>query len=150
MVQRIICNIMCLGDVEGPRYLDGRIGDGTVGLAPDMLNFSGTKWAFNYKDPISDSDPYVGWLECLRDIDGLRILDGRTKDGTVGLTNDFLSGTSWQIPNNYLNSFATFKCLGDVDGPRYLDGRTIDGTVGLALTTEGFSGTKWHILVRFG
>lgn len=42
MVRRLA--FMCLGDIEGPRFLDGRTGDGTVGLAPSIDGFSGTRW----------------------------------------------------------------------------------------------------------
>ncbi|MCC5642551.1 hypothetical protein LC607_06210 [Nostoc sp. CHAB 5824] len=35
----------CLGNIPGPKFLDGRTADGTVGLAPDTgENFSGTRW----------------------------------------------------------------------------------------------------------
>ena len=32
MSSRIV-RLICLGNVEGPRFLDGRTGDGSVGLA---------------------------------------------------------------------------------------------------------------------
>jgi hypothetical protein len=35
----------CLGLIDGPRFLDGRTADGTVGLAPSTdPPFSGTHW----------------------------------------------------------------------------------------------------------
>ena len=35
----------CLSDVEGPRWLDGRTADGTVGVAATTEPpFTGTKW----------------------------------------------------------------------------------------------------------
>jgi hypothetical protein len=37
--------LRCLGDRPGPRYLDGRTHDGTVGLAPTTnAPFTGTRW----------------------------------------------------------------------------------------------------------
>jgi len=40
-----IVALKCLGDIEGPRWLDGRTADGTVGLASTTEPpFTGTKW----------------------------------------------------------------------------------------------------------
>jgi hypothetical protein len=40
-----IVALECLGNVPGPRYLDGRTGDGSVGLAPNTNPpYSGTRW----------------------------------------------------------------------------------------------------------
>jgi hypothetical protein len=37
--------LTCQGDIPGPRLLDGRTGDGSVGLAPSTEEpFSGTRW----------------------------------------------------------------------------------------------------------
>ncbi len=37
--------LKCLGNIEGPRFLDGRTGYGTVGLAPSTDGpFTGTHW----------------------------------------------------------------------------------------------------------
>ncbi len=36
----------CLSDLAGPRFLDGRVADGSVGLAPHTdWPFTGTWWA---------------------------------------------------------------------------------------------------------
>ncbi len=125
-----------------PRFLDGRTGDGTVGLAPSPDGFSGTRWAFG-------SSNGVDTLECLGDVAG-RFLDGRTGDGTVGLapSPDGFSGTRW-VSYFISSEIFTLECLGDVAGPRFLDGRTGDGTVGLAPSIDGFSGTRW-VLVKVG
>lgn len=32
-----IVSFKCLGELEGPRFLDGRLNDGSVGLAPHTL-----------------------------------------------------------------------------------------------------------------
>src|SRR6266853_5856117 len=40
-----IYSLKCLGNVKGPRYLDGRTSNGTVGLVAGLVKpFSGTKW----------------------------------------------------------------------------------------------------------
>lgn len=41
-----IVRLMCMGDIDGPRYLDGKTANGTVGLAPkaDDPMFTGTVW----------------------------------------------------------------------------------------------------------
>jgi hypothetical protein len=40
-----IYSLKCLGNVNGPRYLDGRTANGTVGLVAKLVKpFSGTKW----------------------------------------------------------------------------------------------------------
>jgi hypothetical protein len=37
--------LQCLGEIDGPRFLDGRTMDGTVGLAPNTEPpFTGTVW----------------------------------------------------------------------------------------------------------
>ena len=91
--------LQCLGDVHNPNhvFLDGRTGDGTVGLAPSTnAPFSGTVWE---QQEIS---PGVFTLKCLGQIHNPDhvFLDGRTGDGTVGLapsTDAPFSGTRWRI-----------------------------------------------------
>jgi hypothetical protein len=135
--------LKCLGNIDGPRYLDGRTGDGTVGLAPVTTGvFTGTQWA------VEDAGEGAVYLKCLGNIDGPRYLDGRTGDGTVGLapvTTGIYTGTRWAIDDETPDRIA-LKCLGNIDGPRYLDGRTGDGTVGLApVTTGAYSGAHWQV-----
>jgi hypothetical protein len=88
--------LKCLGDVEGPRWLDGRTGDGTVGLAPNTdPPYTGTKWEVTFDEPASTYS-----FKCLGDVEGPRWLDGRTGDGTVGLapnTDPPYTGTKWQV-----------------------------------------------------
>ncbi|MBO3459871.1 hypothetical protein G7B40_030295 [Aetokthonos hydrillicola Thurmond2011] len=44
MFNRVV-TLKCLGDVEGPRFLDGRTREGSVGLAPGTDGvFTGTRW----------------------------------------------------------------------------------------------------------
>ena len=135
--------LKCLGDVNGPRWLDGRTGNGTVGLAPKMgvKEFSGTQWLVARR-----GDGIVS-LKCLGLVEGSRWLDGRTADGTVGLapkTDPPFSGTAWQVVDGE-NNTVMLKCLGKIEGSRWLDGRTGNGTVGLAPNTESFMGTKWEV-----
>jgi hypothetical protein len=140
-------SLRCLGNIPGPRYLDGRTANGTVGLAPNLRpKFTGTKWRV-----VRAGDGAVA-LQCLGDLEGPRWLDGRTADGTVGLApnrNKPFTGTRWQVfqvsdDNPYI---VVLKCLGDIQGPRWLDGRTADGTVGVAANTEPpFTGTKWEVV----
>src|SRR5437867_286624 len=136
--------LKCLGNVNGPRWLDGRTANGTVGLAPKMgvKQFSGTQWLV-----VRRGDGIVSF-KCLGVTNGPRWLDGRTANGTVGLaprTDAQFSGTAWQVFDGE-NNTVTLKCLGNVNGPRWLDGRTGNGTVGLAANTDPpFTGTKWEV-----
>ena len=70
----------------------------------------------------------IGLLVCQGNVAGPKLLDGRTGDGSVALTNNStFSGTRWQIIEQP-NSIVILKCLGDVDGPRFLDGRIAPGS----------------------
>jgi hypothetical protein len=137
-----IYSLRCLGNVNGPRYLDGRTADGTVGLVAKLVKpFSGTKWRL-----VNAGNGTVAF-QCRGDVEGRRWLDGRTADGTVGLapnTGAPFTGTRWQIID--VPGGVTLKCLGAIEGSRWLDGRTGNGSVGLAKTTDPpFTGTKWEI-----
>ena len=139
-------SIHSLGDRPGPRFLDGRTHDGTVGLVKEPRKpFTGTRWQ------VFRAGEGVVALKCLGHIEGPRWLDGRTHDGTVGLaptTKPPFTGTRWkvvQLDNNNPNIVA-FRCLGHIEGPRWLDGRTHDGTVWLAPTTDApFTGARWEV-----
>jgi hypothetical protein len=138
-------SLRCLGNLPGSRYLDGRTGDGTVGLAPSLTpNYSGTKWrVYRAGEGVA--------LFCLGNFQGPRWLDGRTADGTVALapgTKKPYTGTRWQVVQIDSNNpnIVALRCLGDIEGPRWLDGRTANGSVGLASTTAPpFTGTKWEV-----
>jgi hypothetical protein len=136
-------SLKCLGTTDGARFLDGRTGDGTVGLAPmTAAPFTGARW-----EVIAEGRPNRFFLKCLGNVDGPRFLDGRTADGSVGLaprTDGVFSGTHWEAADDGPER-VLLKCLGSIDGPRFLDGRTADGTVGLAPATSGiFTGTHWE------
>ena len=90
-----VVSLRCLGNIEGPRWLDGRTGNATVGLAPNTNPpYSGTRWQ------IADAGGGAVALRCLGNIEGPRWLDGRTGNATVGLapnTNPPYTGARWQI-----------------------------------------------------
>jgi hypothetical protein len=141
-----IISLECRGKTPGPRLLHVDIENGTNGvvLTEEDKQSKGTKWRI---DEISDR---VIALENQGYILGSRWLDGRTKDGTVGLAPDKegYTGTKWKI---YVveEDKIVLKNEGDIPGGlRWLDGRTGDGTVGLAPDTDisSYSGTKWRII----
>jgi hypothetical protein len=139
-------SLSCLGDRPGPRFLDGRTENGTIGLAPKLAApFTGTKWRV-----IRNGQGDL-WLQCRGHIEGPRWLDGRTHNGTVGLapTNHKpYTGTRWKVvPLDDTNpNIIALQCLGDIKGSRWLDGRTHDGTVWLAPKMEApFTGTRWQV-----
>ena len=83
-------------------YLDGRITDGTVGLAPSTEGgFTGTRWEI--LSPFLDPRLYA--LKCMGTDVGnfsLGYLAGYTQDGTIGLVVNPIpayqySGTVWKI-----------------------------------------------------
>jgi len=83
--------LMCLGDVPGPRWLDGRTDNGTVGLAPTRsAPFTGTRWEIaRWTGP--DYPPNLVFFKCLGDVPGPRWLTGypkRSPNGTVGLSDN--------------------------------------------------------------
>jgi hypothetical protein len=86
-------------------------------------------------------------LQCQGNIPGPLWLDGRTRDGTVGLapqTGGGFTGTRWRVHDAGQGSYTVYlECLGDVEGPRYLDGRD-DGTVFLAAQPGAF----WQVYVN--
>jgi ribosomal protein L31 len=90
-----VVKLRCLGNIEGPRFLDGHTADGTVGLAPNTHPpYTGTRWQ------VMDGGQGAIALRCLGDIEGRRFLDGRTADGTVGLapnTHPPYTGTRWEV-----------------------------------------------------
>jgi hypothetical protein len=141
-----VVTLTCLGNTPGPPNLDGRIRDGTVGLAPHLEHpFTGTRWRRRMNNDV--------WtLECLANGGG-RFLDGRIADGSVGLapnTQPPFTGTRWRARR--VGDGVTLECLpAHGQGARFLDGRTGNGTVGLAPSTDPpFTGTHWRVGVPFG
>ena len=90
-----VVKFRCLGNIEGPRFLDGHTADGTVGLAPNTdASYSGTGWQ------VMDAGQGAVAFRCLGNIEGRRFLDGRTASGTVGLaanTGPSFTGTRWAV-----------------------------------------------------
>jgi hypothetical protein len=136
--------LRCLGNIEGPRFLNGMTGNGSVGLAPNLNPpFSGARWV------VADGGgPGQVILACAGNVDGPRLLDGRTGNGSVGLAPSLdrpFTGTRWQTIDDGRGG-TMLRCLGDVEGPRFLDGRTGNGSVGLAQGTDPpFTGTHWEV-----
>ena len=145
-----IVALKCLSDIKENRWLDGRTRDGTVGLVPELnKNVPGTKWSMQRMLDSKGISQGVAF-KCMRPIEGPRWLDGRTKDGSVGLapgTGGQFTGTRWVInPLDEGNhSIVGLKCLGTIEGPRWLDGRTKNGSVSLT-TRTGPPSTKWLIV----
>jgi Domain of unknown function (DUF1929) len=135
------------GDVPGPRFLDGRTQEGTVGMAATTgPPFTGTKWQVIQDFPGASDGTVI--MKCIGDIEGSRFLDGRTQDGSVGLapvTTGVFTGTNWKV--HKLGELVFLQCQGQIDGPffqGFLDGRTNSATVGLAPTTaDPFTGALW-------
>jgi len=100
-----IITLKCLGEAPGPRYLDGRTANGTVGLAPHTNPpYSGTRWNLGAVDEVSTTTGNKGWyyyLYCKGTGPGdARYLDGRTVVGDVVLSPHLgkpFTGTHWQI-----------------------------------------------------
>lgn len=136
-----IVRLQCLGQVEGPRWLDGNTIAGTVRLAPSPDGLSGARWR------VITTDHGDTFLECLGDVNGPRWLDGNTVAGSVQLAprTSGLSGTRWQV--FAADQGAVYvRCMGNVEGPRWLDGNTIKGSVHLAPQhSSQTSGTRWRI-----
>jgi hypothetical protein len=136
--------IRCLGNIEGPRWLDGRTANGTVGLAPGTHSpYTGARWQ------VVDAGGGAVALCCLGNIEGPRWLDGRTANGTVGLAPNLslpYTGARWQVADVGGGAVA-LRCLGNIEGPRWLDGRTANGTVGLAPNLDlPYTGARWQIV----
>jgi hypothetical protein len=140
-----IVSLKTLGQIEGPRWLDGITNKGTVGLAlaPEE-GYAGTKWQ------LVDLGEGAYGLMCLGHVAGSRWLDGRSRDGTVGLassTEGDSTGTRWLLMDLGGGEYG-LVCQGYAEGPCWLNGITGDGTVGLAPSTgAGYTGTHWQITI---
>jgi hypothetical protein len=78
---------------------------------------------------------------------GIRYLDGRTLDGTVGLAGDTLppfSGTLWRV-EEISPGLVRLACQGGIQRREHvhLDGNTFNGAVRLAPQDNPPSGTLW-------
>ena len=139
-----IISLQAQVESDGPRWLDGRTQDGTVGLAPSCAApYTGAKWKVHDED----GDGVIA-LENLGNVEGPRWLDGRTQDGTVGLApnRESYTGTNWRVID-LGNGVVALMNLGDLDGPRWLEGRPADATVGLVANSNfPYLGTSWLIV----
>jgi hypothetical protein len=138
--------LKCLGTgPETDRWLDGRTGEGTVGLASiTTFPYTGTRWRAHR---LTDG----AWaFRCLGDVPGDKWLDGRTADGSVGLAPNPrypYTGARWQVlPGG--GGGHVLRCLGDIAGigRRFLDGVTANATTALAPHTDiPYTGTHWEL-----
>ncbi len=133
--------LKCLGTVPGPVWLDGRTGNGSVGLAPSTGgDYTGTRWL------VTDGGSGAVVLKCLGTVPGPTFLNGITGNGSVDLapsTNAPYSGTRWGVEDGGSGA-VILQCLGTVPGPTFLNGITGNGSVDLAPSTNApYSGTRW-------
>ena len=143
--------------IEGPRqttyrWLDGRTGEGNVGLAPNTNPpYTGTKWRVVVRTAGTAAKDGIIHLRCLgAGNSNLRWLDGVTGDGSVQLaptTAGKYTGTSWRVVPGKVSPDQTtgdisLECLGTGPGNKWLVGRR-DRAVGLA-PQAGSPATTWH------
>lgn len=141
-------SLRCLSRERGQaRFLDGRTGDGSVGLAPHTRQpFTGTKWKVRR---VRDG---VIALECQGTIPGSnRWLDGRIADGSVALAptvqNPF-TGTRWEVApiEGGGGSIVALRCTAAGNEAGWLEGRIGAGAVRLAATaTQPFDTISWEV-----
>jgi hypothetical protein len=148
----------CQSQVQGPKFLDGRTADGTVGLAPNTNPpFTGTRW--EAVKVLGTENTF--WFFCRANWPrpagapyyepGPRWLDGRTGNSTVGLAPSRgaqFTGTKWEVIPYGADRIA-LKCLGTIPGNRYLIGRpsnSQDRRVGLTRYT-GNVNTLWKVAI---
>ena len=140
--------LACQGRDPGPRFLDGRTQDGTVGLAPTTTGiFTGTRWRVVR---VLGTQNHI-WLECQGKEPGPRWLDGRTQNSSVGLAPSRgapFTGTKWEV-TSYGGDEIALKCLGTIPGNTWLVGRRHNGTVELStyVDTGSNGGTIWKVRI---
>ncbi|NJM71329.1 MAG: hypothetical protein HC862_14480 [Scytonema sp. RU_4_4] len=137
-----VISLECQGhDHTGFKWLDVRIKDGTVSLAPDTD--AQTKWKVHVIGDVRDG---VVALENQGKTDGPRWLDGVTYNNSVNLapnTEGHYTGTKWRI--NIIGDGVV--ALDNQGKSKWLNGVTKNGSVNLAPNTEGGNtGTKWRII----
>jgi hypothetical protein len=93
-------SLQCLGEAGGSTYLDGRTGDGTVGLIPQLdAQHSGAIW----REVVTG--PNISILQCMGNIPGPPYLNGNTRQGKVDLaprTDNPFTGTRWLVEHETL------------------------------------------------
>ena len=140
--------LKCQAVGEGPRFLDGRTHNGSVGLAPHTNPpFTGTKWEVIF---VPGKTNQIN-LYCRGTTPGNRWLDGVTQEGRVALAPTragAFTGTYWEavLVSGTTDQIA-LKCLGTgAEGNRWLIGHG-DATVGLAPQGGQVPGTKWKVSI---
>jgi hypothetical protein len=155
----------CQNNEPGPKFLDGRTQDATVGLAPHTNPpFTGTRWEVVQANP-GKWPPTQWWFFCRGNWPrpagapyyepGPRWLDGRTQTRTVGLAPHRgapYTGTKWEVFNpshipNLSPRGPDIIILRTYVGPpsnTWLDGRpSNNGTVGLTQYVESL----WRVRI---
>ena len=134
--------IRCLGNIEGPRWLDGRTADGTVGLAPDTHPpYTGARWQ------VVDAGGGAVALCCLGNIEGPRWLDGRTANGTVGLAPNLnlpYTGARWQVADGGAPSPSVVSATSRVPAGSMAAPRT-ERSVWPQILNLPYTGARWQI-----
>jgi hypothetical protein len=141
-----IVSLRCLSTEPGQaRLLDGRTGNGTVGLAPHTdPPFTGTWWK------VLQAGNFFT-LQCLGKIPGAgRWLDGRIADNTVGLapTRQIppFTGTRWEVhsmPGD--GEVVALRCAAAPQDGGWLEGRIGEGAVRILPTVKRpFDSISWE------
>jgi hypothetical protein len=150
-----VVSFQCLGNEYYPDHvwLDGRTRDGSVGLAPNTHDFSGTIW--KARTAIDGSGIFT--FECLGTNPNPKyvFLYGGATDGSVTLVpGTFFKSPAvqWKVVETYSEAEGyrcNLRCMGTSDPSfLYLDGKTKDGSVHLAPNTDPpYSGTFWKLLL---
>jgi len=91
----------CLGDIPGPRWLDGRTANSTVGLAPHGGQpYTGTRWEVVVPEPVGIFGPNRVYIKCLGHIPGVPYLaafPSRPPNSTVGLSALSKEHALWRV-----------------------------------------------------
>lgn len=140
-----LVTLECLGALPGPRFLDGRTANDSLGLAPSTdPPFSGTAWAMFRLDAVNlvmvclGAEPRGRALVSRPEGPALE----RAGDSVTPAVTDFAGG-GWVSEFSEEND-ETIVTLRGAHG--FLDGRTADGSVGHAPSTDPpFSGTRWRV-----
>jgi hypothetical protein len=142
----------CLGDIPGPRFLDGHTQDGKVALTsnPDDPHFSGTSWAVTTLAPDVVKFRCMGFAQAPNSKPTPRFLAGSNHEDSVGMRPMLANPPSaeWWRFVELSDGSVTLECLNRHADPnrRFLNGSTGDGRAGLAPNTAPpFTGTRWRV-----
>jgi hypothetical protein len=133
-----VVTIESLGNVAGPRWLDGNTIAGTTALQQTANGFSGARFRLHALGASLYS------VECLGDVPGPRWLTANASGAVTLAPADVAWASRWTIAPDGAGAF-TVQSAAPMARP-FLDGHTGDGTTGLApATTGGFTGAHWQL-----